>query len=292
MYKLKLPRRKPLALLVAALVNVAAAAQDQPDQATEANPPDGIEEIVTIGRLRSTALDVIGARLEEDVVSDFLGAAAISRVGDSTVSAALRRVPGLTLVNDQFVYVRGLGERYSSVQLNGAQVPSPDLTRNVIPLDIFPTAIIDALSVQKAYSPEVPAAFGGGNVNIITRGIPNGPVVNVEVGSGMNSDSNDDGLTYPGGSDDGLGTDDGTRALPAELNSALQTYEGNIDPFSILSTLNQDGNLHFLPEASAVNRDLALSLNRDLGFQEKSLGPDGSFEVQLGNRWLIGDEDL
>ena len=51
---------------------------------------------------RTTALDVIGARLEEDVVSDFLGAAAISRVGDSTVSAALRRVPGLTLVNDQF----------------------------------------------------------------------------------------------------------------------------------------------------------------------------------------------
>ena len=122
--------------------------------AADGSPPPGIEEIVTIGRLRSTALDVIGARLEEDVVSDFLGAEAISRVGDSTVSAALRRVPGLTLVNDQFVYVRGLGERYSSVQLNGAQVPSPDLTRNVIPLDIFPTEIIDALQVQKGYSPE------------------------------------------------------------------------------------------------------------------------------------------
>ena len=97
---------------------------------------------------------------------DFLGAEAIARVGDSTVSAALRRIPGLTLVNDQFIYVRGLGERYSSVQLNGAQVPSPDLTRNVIPLDIFPTEIIEALQVQKGYSPEVPAAFGGGNVNI------------------------------------------------------------------------------------------------------------------------------
>ena len=76
-----------------------------------------------------------------------------ARVGDSTVSLALRRVPGLTLVNDQFIYVRGLGERYSSVLLNGAQVPSPDLTRNVIPLDIFPTEIIDALAVQKGYSP-------------------------------------------------------------------------------------------------------------------------------------------
>ena len=189
-----------------------------------------IEEIVTIGRLRSTALDVVGARLEQDVVSDFLGAEAISRVGDSTVSLALRRVPGLTLVNDQFIYVRGLGERYSSVQLNGAQVPSPDLTRNVIPLDIFPTEIIDALSVQKGYSPEVPAAFGGGNVNIMTRGIPNGPVLNIEIGSGMNSDSNDDGLTYPGGGDDGLGTDDGTRAFPEELKAGLQTYGATSTP--------------------------------------------------------------
>ena len=97
------------------------------------------------------------------------------------------------------------GERYSSVQLNGAQVPSPDLTRNVIPLDIFPTEIIDALQVQKSYSPEVPAAFGGGNVDIMTRSIPNGPVVNVEIGSGLNSDGSDTGYAYPGGSDDGLG---------------------------------------------------------------------------------------
>ena len=172
MAKSKFPRRKPLALLVAALASAAAAAQEpssgpawpilaaQPPAENAAacsgggGPPPGIEEIVTIGRLRSTALDVVGARPEEDVVSDFLGAAAIARVGDSTVSTALRRVPGLTLVNDQFVYVRGLGERYSSVQLNGAQVPSPDLARNVIPLDIFPTEIIDALQVQKAYSPE------------------------------------------------------------------------------------------------------------------------------------------
>ena len=112
--------------------------------------------------------------MEQDVVTDFLGAAAISRVGDSTVVAGAAPSARVTLVNDQFIYVRGLGERYSSVQLNGAQVPSPDLTRNVIPLDIFPTAIIDALSVQKTYSPEVPAAFGGGNVNIITRGIRTG----------------------------------------------------------------------------------------------------------------------
>ena len=274
-------------LATTAACTAAAVAQEQPPPAAEG---EVVEQVVVTARQKATALDVIEARMEQDVVTDFLGAAAISRVGDSTASLALRRVPGVALVNDEFIYVRGLGERYSSVQLNGAQVPSPNLTRNVIPLDIFPTAIIDALSVQKAYSPEVPAAFGGGNVNIITRGIPNGPVFNVEIGSGVNTDSDDDGLTYPGGSDDGLGTDDGTRALPADLEAALQTYEGDIDSFNILSKLNEDGNLHFLPEATAVNRQLALSLNRNLGFEEKALGPDGSLDVALGNRWLFDDE--
>ncbi len=250
-----------------------------------------IDEVIAIGRLKSTAFDVVGERLEQEVVSDFLGAEAIARVGDSTVSLALRRVPGLTVVNDQFVYVRGLGERYSSVLLNGAQVPSPDLTRNVIPLDIFPTEIIQALAVQKGYSPEVPAAFGGGNVDIVTRGIPNGPVVNVEIGSGYNSDGGSDGYSYRGGRDDGLGRDDGTRAFPGALASGLQTYRGNISPSSIYDTLRGDGNVHTIDQAEALNRDLALSLNRDVGITSKKLGPDGSLEVALGNRWFAGEQD-
>src|SRR5690554_2574398 len=104
---------------------------------------DGVtEEVIVTGRQRSAASDVVLERLEHEVVVDLLGAEQISRVGDSTVSAALRRLPGVTLVSDKFIYVRGLGERYSSTTLNGAYVPSPDLTRNVIPLDLFPAEII------------------------------------------------------------------------------------------------------------------------------------------------------
>jgi hypothetical protein len=302
MSKVELPRRQSLALLIAMLTGSALA----PISPLAAQPPaagdssaaaagesaDAIEEIITIGRARSTSLDVVGARLEEEVVSDFLNAEAISRVGDSTVSAALRRVPGLTLVNDQFVYVRGLGERYSSVQLNGAQVPSPDLTRNVIPLDIFPTEIIDALQVQKGYSPEVPAAFGGGNVDIMTRNIPNGPVANIEIGSGLNSDGSDLGYAYAGGHRDGLGRDDGTRAFPDALRSGLVTYRGRLTPNSILDRLNSDGSVHTIAEAQAINRNLAVSLNRNVGIEQKDLGPDGSLEVALGNRWFVSDDDL
>jgi outer membrane receptor protein involved in Fe transport len=288
---------RPVALLMTTLACSAGVIAQEPaeqpqDPAQAPNPNGVIDEVIAIGRLKSTALDVVAERMEQEVVSDFLGAEAISRVGDSTVSLALRRVPGLTLVNDQFIYVRGLGERYSSVLLNGAPVPSPDLTRNVIPLDIFPTAIIDALAVQKGYSPEAPAAFGGGSVDIRTRGIPNGPIVNIEIGSGYNSDGNSDGYAYPGGSDDGLGTDDGTRALPAALRAGLQRFQGNISPTRIFDNLNGDGNFHFFQEAEALNRDLATSLDRNVEIGKKSLGPDGSLEVALGNRWYVGGQEL
>ncbi|HJR68494.1 MAG TPA: TonB-dependent receptor [Gammaproteobacteria bacterium] len=265
-------------------------AQQAQDQA-ETQAQDATEEIVVTGRLRSTALDVVRERLEQEVVSDFLSTEQIARTGDSTVSLALRRMPGLTLINDQFIYVRGLGERYSSTLLNNAYVPSPDLTRNVLPLDIFPAEILEALAVQKAYSPDMPAAFGGGNVNIMTRGIPTGPVVSIELGSGANSESDGDGISYVGGSDDSLGTDDGTRAMPVAIRDAIQEYRGNLSTAGIFAGLNRDGQPHLLSQAEAINRQLATSLYRDIDFEQKSLSPDASLEAALGNRWYFGGSD-
>lgn len=254
-------------------------------------PPQLIEEVVAVGRLRSSATDVVQERLEQEVVSDFLSVDQISRTGDSTVSLALRRMPGVTLVNDQFIYVRGLGERYSSTLLNNAHVPSPDLTRNVLPLDIFPSEIVEALAVQKGYSPDMPAAFGGGNVNILTRGIPDGPIASVEVTSGYNSESGDTGLTYAGGGDDSLGSDDGTRALPDDIQAAIRQYRGNISAVGIYSALNRSGQSVAFDEAQAINRELATSLHRDVDFESKSLGPDAGLEAALGNRWYIGETE-
>ena len=134
-----------IAMAGLALSQAAAAEQAEPSVA-QADPDQAVEEVVVIGRYRAAATDIVSERIESEVPMDFLDAEGISRVGDSNVAAALRRVPGVMLVQDQFIYVRGLGERYSSNQLNGAGVPSPDLTRNVLPLDIFPAEIIDALT--------------------------------------------------------------------------------------------------------------------------------------------------
>lgn len=117
------------------------------DENEQAQVQKEIEEVVaTASRLKGSASAVIEERKNQAFVADIMGAEQISRTGDSDAASALRRVTGLSLVNDKFIYVRGLGERYSSVRLNGASVPSPDLTRSVIPLDIFPSSIIESLS--------------------------------------------------------------------------------------------------------------------------------------------------
>ena len=142
-------------------------------QATgESFPIEPIEVISVTGRLRTSASAATEERREQIAVADIMGSEQISRTGDSDAAAALRRVTGLTLKDGKFIYVRGLGERYSSTSLNGATVPSPDPTRNVVPLDMFPASIIESLSVQKSASADKPAAFGGGHVDIRTKAIP------------------------------------------------------------------------------------------------------------------------
>jgi TonB-dependent receptor len=250
-------------------------------------PP--MEEVVTIGRSLSLSQQVANERLQDASVVDTMGADTIERLGDSTVAASLRRLPGLSLVADKFVYIRGLGERYSSTTLNGADIPSPDLTRNVIPLDVFPTSVVESLRVQKAWSPDMSANFGGGAVDIRTRGIPAGLDINFELGTGTNTENSGKGLTYPGGSDDNLGTDDGTRALSPDILSALNEYQGNIDVQSIFTILRRADSTATFADAQAINRNLALKLNRNIGFQEKNLGPDRAVKFSVGDSFAPND---
>lgn len=269
-----------------------AVAQDSEVSAEIASKPRlQMEEIVVEGRLRNAAAQLVDERMSEDVVADFLGAETISRVGDSTVAAALRRISGLSLVGNKFVYVRGLGERYSNTTLNGAVIPSPDLSRNVIPLDIFPTSVVQSLAVQKAYSPNKSAAFGGGAIDIRTRGIPDDFTYSIEIGSGFNTQSRGEMLAYKGGSDDKWGTDDGTRALAPVIAEAVQRFSGDLNPQAILAGLRREGDsTATLAEAVVINRELALGLNRDISIYTESADPDLDLKGNIGNNYVLSDD--
>jgi outer membrane receptor protein involved in Fe transport len=257
----------------------------QADANTSLIAPPVMEETQVVGRLQTGAESLINERIEQAVATDYIGAEQIGRIGDSTVALALTRVPGITLVDGQYVFVRGLGERYSSTTLNGAMVPSPDLSRNVLPLDIIPTSIVESLAIQKVPSADQPAAFGGGSVNIRTRGIPEDFVFSIELGTGFHTESTEF-ITYDGGSRDRLGEDDGTRALSPDIAAALDSYRGDLAP----SNIRAIGNLDSIAEARAINRQLATELNRDISVYETSGEPDIDAEVNLGNIFYLPND--
>ena len=242
-----------------------------------------IEEIVVMGRLRDAARSIIMERVEQPFAAEVVGVEQISRAGDSDVAMALRRVTGLTLVDGKYIYVRGLGERYSSATLNGAEIPSPELSRNVIPLDYIPASILESVKIHKAYSADQPAAFGGGNVNIRTRGTPDDLVFDVSVGSGWDSEKSGKALRTLG--------DQGP--MPAQIMQALNTYQGDITPANITRfefpgigtpTASQQ------QEGIRINRELMRSLNRDVAIeQERSLSPDTSLSLSAGNAWDLSN---
>jgi TonB-dependent receptor len=272
-------------MMAAAVVPVAMAADENVVEDT-----GEIEELVVLGRFIDSSQQLVNERMSDAFAADLLGADTIARLGDSTVGAALRRVPGITLVQDKFVYIRGLGERYTQTTLNGAQIPSPDLTRNVIPLDVFPTSIVQTLRVQKSWSPDQSANFGGGSVDIRTKGIPDGFATQLEIGSGLNSENPSNINSYAGGGDDWLGTDDGTRALSSTILNAVNGYQGDPSVNNILYFMQRQDPSATLFDAQSANRDLALALNRNVDLQEESVSPDIKVRGSIGNKFDVGTD--
>jgi hypothetical protein len=137
--------------------------------------PSGVElaeYVVLEPFLASTLASVIEEQRSSSSVSTVLGSEQISRNGDSDVASALRRASGLTIIGGKFVFIRGLGERYSTTLINGSAIPSPDPTRRVVPLDLFPTTFIDSILVQKSYSVDRPGEFAGGTLDMRTKRVP------------------------------------------------------------------------------------------------------------------------
>jgi TonB-dependent receptor len=173
------------------------------------------EDIVVVGRnipnfVRATP-QVVSVLSTED----------IARTGEGDIAGALSRVTGLSIVGNGFVYVRGLGDRYSSSLLNGSPLPSPEPLRRSVPLDIFPTTIVGSALVQKTYSVNYPGEFGGGVINLTTKAIPDKNFLSF--GGSVSADTattSELGYTYYGGDADWIGFDDGTRKVPSFIKNA------------------------------------------------------------------------
>ena len=182
------------------------------------NAQEADEELVVSGSF------IPDAKRNTSEISAILDSSDIERAGDDNIAIALTRLAGLSLVRGKYVFVRGLGDRYSSASLNGLNLPSPEPLKRVVPLDLFPTSIIESSVVQKTYSADMPGEFGGGMVEIKTKAVPLDRIFEFSASTSFNSATSlkNDGLMYDGG-EDSFGYDDGIRSVPSSIQDAINS---------------------------------------------------------------------
>ncbi|RJE75731.1 TonB-dependent receptor [Reichenbachiella sp. MSK19-1] len=173
--------------------------------------------VVSAEMIKNSEVALLTMKRKSPAVMDGISAASFDKIGDSNAGDAVKRVTGVSVEGGKYVFVRGLGDRYTKTMLNNVDIPGLDPDRNSLQIDIFPTSLLDNMMVAKSFTADMPADFTGGLVNIETKDFPDERIFDISVSTGFNPSMhfNDNYLTYEGSSTDWLGFDSGKRSLPA-----------------------------------------------------------------------------
>jgi hypothetical protein len=163
----------------------------------------------------STEQALLVQRKQAAEISDAISKVEMSRNAGGDAAGALQRVTGISVQDDKYVYVRGLGERYSNTTLNGSKLPTTEFDKKVVPLDLFPTKLLDNVRVSKSYSPDQSGDFVAGLVEIETLDFPTQTTLEISLGGRTNSNTTGDAFgRYLGG----LGlSGSGGQGLPSSI---------------------------------------------------------------------------
>ena len=237
--------------------------------------------VITTSIKRNTENAVLNMQKKSVVVLDGLSAQAIKNTGASNLASAVKNIPGVSIEGGKYVYVRGLGDRYTKSILNGIDIPGLDPDRNTIQMDLFPTNILDNVIILKSASAEYPADFTGGIVDIVTKDFPTKPEYTFSLGTGYNPDMhfNDKYLTYTGSDTDVFGYDDGTRDLPIHR---YQPIPGTFENKLLLTTLTNrfQKELQAKQETSNANFDFGFTLGNQYDIGGDKIGYQASFSYK------------
>jgi len=187
--------------------------------------PEGLQGemgVVEASPLTNTEAALLRNRQKAEAVSDAISAEAMSHFGAGNASEAMKLVTGASVVDGKYVYIRGIGERYTTTQLNGAALPSADPDKKAVQMDIFPSNLLENVVTVKTFTPDQPGNFSGGMINIQTKNYPENLTIRFSSSSGYNSQTslNSHFLAGVRGKYDGLALGDRTRHIPHMLQNA------------------------------------------------------------------------
>ena len=220
--------------------------------------------VITEKANRSSEAGMLMEMKNASNVVDGMSSSSFKKLGDSDLSGAMNRITGVNVQNGKYVFVRGLGDRYTKTTVNGMPIPGLDPDKNSVQIDIFPTNIVQNVSVYKTFAPDLYGDFAGGLIDITTVSFPEEKTTKISgsLGYTVNQTFNDKYISYDGGNFDWLGIDDGARAQPIPTNEDIP------NPALKDPTLTEQ-------TKSFSNQMAALS---------KTALPAGSFSISHGNQ--------
>lgn len=221
--------------------------------------------VVTATAIKDSEAGLLVAQKRAINVADGISNQTFKKVGDSDLSGAMKRVTGVSVEGGKYVYVRGLGDRYTKTTLNGMSIPGLDPDKNSVQIDIFPTAVLDNVMVYKTFSPNLYGDFTGGVVDIETKDFPDQHKTSLSLGISITPgvQFNDNFILYKGSSTDWLGFDNGKRALPFDKLTEIPP-EARVDP-----------------ELERLTRSFA----PQMAVQKMNALPSGSLTFNTGNQF-------
>lgn len=212
--------------------------------------------VVALGRINSEVSLMNSIRKSNAVISG-VSAQQISKSQDRDASEVIKRIPGISIIEDKFVVARGLAQRYNNVWVNNSAIPSSEADTRSFSFDIIPSSQIENIMIVKSPQPELPADFSGGFIKVETKGIPNENSIQVSYGMGINTQTQfKDFLYNKGSATDFLGFDNGKRSLSSVVPS------GRVD--------NNNGELVTNVTKNGFNNDWAVNTKKP--FPDQRLG--------------------
>ncbi|MGE0077914.1 MAG: carboxypeptidase-like regulatory domain-containing protein [Bacteroidales bacterium] len=237
--------------------------------------------VVTASRRNNTDVAMISSIKASAIVANGITAQQITRTQDKDASEVIKRVPGISIIEDRFVVVRGLNQRYNSVWINNASTPSSETDQKAFSFDIIPSSMIDNILIAKSPSPELPADFTGGFIKIYTKNMPEKNFFHIGYATSFNTEDNyNDFKLINKGKYDWLGIDNGERALPDNFPSSLKGLSN-----SQLANYGKELNTKWAPKSVSAYPEQKLSINFGKRFQigSKQIGTITAFTYDIAN---------
>lgn len=245
----------------------------------------GLDEvIVSVEANTNSEKSVLEIQKRSASLMDGLSAQSFKKVGASTIASAVKRVPGVSIQGGKYVYVRGLGDRYSKSILNGVDIPGLDPNKNTVQMDLFPTNMLSNVQITKSARADLPADFTGGVVNVITKDIPTSKEMTISASVEYNPKMhfNNQYPGYEGSATDWLGFDNGKRANP--LKDQIADDSNPILGVEYNPTISRG--------PGSINRisSLAQRFDPQMGPTTNNSGFDYGFRLGFANRYSVGKD--